>query len=97
MFRNVRARPAAIKRRRMTPIVHRSGRWACILMFALTTGCAKNPGSPYRGPDPTRPSAGVAGVSYRSAVAPYVRQRPVVPAPWLRQNEQVAPASKPQR
>jgi hypothetical protein len=96
MSPNVRAHPAAIERQRMALILHRFGRWAAILIAtALVVGCTGNPRSPFRGPDPSQPAARVPSVSYRSTVAPYVRQRPVAPAPWLRQNEQVAP--KPQQ
>ena len=44
--------------------------------------------------DPADPGAKVAGVGYRSTIAPYTSLRPTAPAPWRQQNERVAPAPK---
>jgi hypothetical protein len=49
---------------------------------------------PLVGGDPADPGARVAGVEYRSAVAPYTSLRPTVPSSWREQNERVAPAPK---
>ncbi|WP_247386316.1 MULTISPECIES: hypothetical protein [unclassified Bradyrhizobium] len=43
------------------------------------------------GADPADPSARVAGVGYRSTVAPYTGLRPSTPTPWRERNEKVAP------
>ena len=49
---------------------------------------------PLAGADPADPRAKVAGVGYRSTVAPYTGLRPTAPAPWRDQNDRVAPAPK---
>lgn len=46
------------------------------------------------GSDPADPSVKVAGVGYRSTIAPYTSLRPTAPAPWRQQNERVTPAPK---
>ena len=43
------------------------------------------------GADPADPAARVAGVGYRSTIAPYTSARPSTPAPWRERNESVAP------
>ena len=45
--------------------------------------------------DPADPAARVAGVGYRSTIAPYTALRPSTPAPWRERNDSVAP--KPRR
>ncbi|SRR6266536_2868774 len=47
--------------------------------------------------DPADPSARVAGVGYRSTIAPYTSLRPSTPAPWRERNEQVTPRPKNER
>ena len=47
------------------------------------------------GADPADPAARVAGVGYRSTIAPYTALRPSTPAPWRERNDSVAP--KPRR
>lgn len=42
---------------------------------------------PLLGKDPADPSARVAGVRYRSTIAPYTSLRPVRPAPWRERND----------
>ncbi|QDM16116.1 hypothetical protein FNL55_06010 [Tardiphaga sp. vice352] len=49
---------------------------------------------PLAGADPADPSARVAGVGYRSTVAPYTGLRPVAPSSWREQNDRAAPAPK---
>ncbi|WP_454620763.1 hypothetical protein [Bradyrhizobium cenepequi] len=44
--------------------------------------------------DPADPAARVAGVGYRSTIAPYTSLRPSTPAPWRERNENVAPKSQ---
>lgn len=69
---------------------------AVLLLVILLPGCAEAPKT-ISGPDPSNASERVAAVSYKSAIAPFRSQRPVQPAPWRQQNEQVAPAPKPQQ
>lgn len=57
---------------------------------AFLAGCAA-PAPPLAGADPSNPSTPTAGVAYRSTVGGYRSQRPVAPAPWIEQNERVAP------
>ena len=49
---------------------------------------------PLAGADPADPAARVAGVGYRSTVAPYSSLRPTAPSSWREQNDRVAPAPK---
>jgi hypothetical protein len=49
---------------------------------------------PLAGADPADPSARVAGVGYRSTIAPYTSLRPTAPSSWREQNDRVAPAPK---
>jgi hypothetical protein len=56
----------------------------------LASGCT----APLAGQahDPADPAAKVAGVGYRSTVAPYSSLRPAVPTSWREQNQRVAPS-----
>ena len=49
---------------------------------------------PLVGRDPADPAAKVAGVRYRSTIAPYTSMRPSTPAPWRERNDGVAPQPK---
>ena len=49
---------------------------------------------PLVGADPADPGARVAGVGYRSTVAPYSSLRPAVPSSWSDRNDHVAPPPK---
>ncbi|WP_081422053.1 hypothetical protein [Tardiphaga robiniae] len=60
----------------------------------LTLGGCLPTTVPLAGADPADPSARVAGVGYRSTVAPYTSLRPVAPSSWREQNDRVAPAPK---
>jgi len=60
---------------------------------ALTLGGCL-PTVPVAGADPADPSAKVAGVRYRSTVAPYTSLRPAQPLSWREQNDRAAPAPK---
>lgn len=69
--------------------------WVAAVCFgASLSGCMPTT-VPLAGADPADPSVRVAGVGYRSTIAPYTRMRPATPAAWRKQNEQVAPSSKP--
>lgn len=61
---------------------------------ALASACTADPPIPVAGADPSDPRARVPATSYRSTVAPYESLRPVEPAPWLQQNQQIAPQPK---
>jgi hypothetical protein len=50
---------------------------------------------PITGADPADPAAKVAGVDYRSTIAPYERLRPSAPAPWRERSDSAAPSAKP--
>jgi PBP1b-binding outer membrane lipoprotein LpoB len=64
---------------------------ACLSL--LLAGCAGIPPAPLVGRNPADPVP-VAGVGYRSTIAPYQSRRPVDPAPWTEQNQRVAPAAR---
>lgn len=64
---------------------------------AVTLGGCLPATVPLAGPDPADPAAKVAGVGYRSTVAPYTRLRPTAPSSWRDQNDRVAPAPKSDR
>ncbi|MDB5564286.1 MAG: hypothetical protein JWP84_852 [Tardiphaga sp.] len=61
---------------------------------ALTLGACTPTTVPLAGADPADPGAKVAGVGYRSTIAPYSNLRPVAPSSWREQNDRVAPAPK---
>lgn len=69
------------------------------ILAAMTTtgmalgGCMPTT-MPLAGADPADPGAKVAGVGYRSTVAPHTSLRPVAPSSWREQNDRVAPAPK---
>ena len=64
-----------------------------LALALLVTGCGGIPAIPLAGRDPAEPVP-VAGVGYRSTIAPYQSRRPVDPAPWTEQNQRVAPAPR---
>ena len=85
---------AAPKMRRITDFNAVVLRATVVLAAAsLAFGCAADLPGP-TGPDPSDPRARVPAVGYRSAVAPYESLRPVEPAPWVQQNQQIAPQPK---
>jgi hypothetical protein len=61
---------------------------------AITLGGCLPTTVPLARPDPADPHAKVAGVGYRSTVAPYARLRPTAPTNWRDQNDRVAPTPK---
>jgi hypothetical protein len=63
---------------------------------AVLAGCLATT-VPSAGADPADPGAKVAGVGYRSTIAPYTSLRPTTPSSWREQNDRVAPAPKPDR
>lgn len=64
---------------------------------ALTLGGCLPTTVPLASADPADPSARVAGVGYRSTIAPYRSLRPSAPSAWREQNDRVAPAPKSDR
>ena len=69
-------------------------RSAGLAVAALVLGACMPTTVPLAGADPADPNAGVAGVGYRSTVAPYSSLRPTAPSSWRDQNDRVAPAPK---
>jgi len=61
---------------------------------ALALGGCMPTTVPQASADPADPGAKVAGVGYRSTIAPYTSLRPTAPSSWREQNERVAPTSK---
>lgn len=85
---------AAQALRRAASVRAAFGAFAVALAAALAAGCTVDPPIAAAGPDPSDPRARVPATSYRSTVAPYESLRPVEPAPWTQQNQQVAPQPK---
>ena len=67
---------------------------AGVAVGALMLGGCMPTTVPLAGVDPADPNARVAGVGYRSTVAPYNSLRPTAPSSWREQNDRVAPAPK---
>jgi hypothetical protein len=71
-------------------------RAAAVLTAAATALAGCLPASvPASGADPADPAAKVAGVGYRSTIAPYDSLRPAAPAAWRERNDSAAPSGKP--
>jgi hypothetical protein len=66
---------------------------AILAVTLAATGCTPAT-SRVAAADPADPSARIAGVGYRSTIAPYTSLRPATPAPWRERNERVTPPSK---
>jgi hypothetical protein len=92
MFAHIRAFGAAGGPAVTPPFRRELGVFAGLVL--LLAGCADAPRSPAARPDPADPGARAPRVDYRSTVGTYKSQRPVDPAPWVEQNERVAPAPK---
>jgi hypothetical protein len=67
---------------------------AGMAVTALALGGCMPTTAPLAGADPADPGARVAGVGYRSTIAPYASRRPTAPSSWREQNDRVAPAPK---
>jgi hypothetical protein len=76
------------------PFIIGSRTLAGLIAAALTLGACMPATVPLAGADPADPGAKVAGVGYRSTVAPYTSLRPTAPSSWREQNDRVAPAPK---
>jgi hypothetical protein len=67
---------------------------ALIAATVVLVGCARNPPSPDDA-DPSKSTAKVASVNYRSTIAPYTSLRPTGPSSWLQPHDSTAPTPKP--
>ena len=67
---------------------------AGMAVTALALGGCMPTTAPLAGADPADLGARVAGVGYRSTIAPYASRRPTAPSSWREQNDRVAPAPK---
>ena len=94
MFAQLGAILAAVRSAVKTILGIRFRTLAGMAVTVLTLGGCLPTAVPLAGADPADPGARVAGVSYRSTVAPYTRLRPAAPSPWREQNDRVAPAPK---
>jgi hypothetical protein len=68
--------------------------FAGLAATAVTLGGCLPTTVPLAGADPADPGSKVAGVGYRSTVAPYSSLRPTAPSSWREQNDRVAPPPK---
>lgn len=72
-------------------------KWASVFALVVAVmalgGCAART-VPLAGADPVDPAARVAGVGYRSTVAPYTSLRPTTPSGWREQNQRATPPAK---
>jgi hypothetical protein len=66
-------------------------------VMAVALGGCLPAAVPLAGADPSDPRAKVAGVGYKSTIAPYTSLRPSTPAPWRERNDSVAPQPKQDR
>jgi hypothetical protein len=72
----------------------RFGILAAMTAASMSLGGCMPTTVPLAGADPADPGTKVAGVGYRSTVAPYSSLRPVAPSSWREQNDRVAPVPK---
>jgi len=79
----------ASARRKFNPIWRAA---PSLLLGSLLAGCVTT--VPLAGPDPADSGVKVAGVGYRSTIAPYVSLRPVSPGAWTNRNQRPAPTPK---
>jgi len=68
---------------------------AGVVVATLMLGGCLPTAAPLAAADPADPGARVAGVGYRSTIAPYTSLRPTAPSSWREQNDRVAPTPKP--
>jgi hypothetical protein len=94
MFAQFGAKLAAVRSVAARLFDSRLAVFAALSAGALTLGGCLPTTAPLAGADPADPSARVAGVGYRSTVAPYTSLRPVAPSSWREQNDRAAPAPK---
>lgn len=85
--------PTQLLARRLTAVARVNLRTLAV-SGTLILGSCTAPVPPLAGPDPSDPAVPVAAVGYRSTMSDYRGQRPVEPAPWIEQNQRVAPQDK---
>jgi hypothetical protein len=93
MFALFGARPAAVRSACERHFRFKLSALVAIAATGFLAGCLPAT-TPLVGADPADPSAKVASVGYRSAIAPYTSMRPSAPAPWRQRNDNVAPQPK---
>lgn len=64
-----------------------------LMVLLAVAGCTATPAAPLP-PNPSDPDVPIPRTAYRSTLGSYTSQRPAVPSPWQKQNEQVTPAPK---
>jgi hypothetical protein len=94
MFTQFGAKLAAVRSVAAGVFHARPAMLAAISLGILALGGCLPTRGPLAGADPADPSVKVAGVRYRSTVAPYSSLRPVAPSPWKALNDNAAPAPK---
>ncbi len=72
----------------------RFGALTGLAFAAMTLGGCVLPTVPLVGANPADPGVKVAGVGYRSSIAPYTSLRPTAPSGWKEQNQRVTPTQK---
>ena len=71
---------------------------AALLVVAIAlSACMPATTTRLAGADPADPAARVAGVGYRSTIAPYTSLRPSTPSSWRERNDAVTPQRQPDR
>jgi hypothetical protein len=66
-------------------------RYAPAALAVMLQACASTASGPISRNDPSNAAAPAPAVRYRSTIGPYESRRPVDPAPWRPQNQQVTP------
>jgi hypothetical protein len=94
MFAQLGAIPAAVRSAVETIFGLRFPTLAGVAVTGLALGGCMPTTVPLASADPADPGAKVAGVAYRSTIAPYTSLRPTAPSSWREQNDRVAPAPK---
>lgn len=90
MSSQLRARLAAVCSVVEKLFDNRSSALLALWAMAITLGGCLPTTVPLVGPDPADPGAKVAGVRYRSAVAPYISLRPTAPSSWRQRRDPAA-------
>lgn len=76
------------------PKIINIGPGAALVVTLMVAGCSAVPPLP-RAAAAADADIAVPATRYSSVTAPYTRQRPVEPLPWLDQNQRVAPSAQP--
>jgi len=86
--------PAAVGRAGGRHSIFKSAMRATLVAVTIAAAGCTPAATRVAGADPANPAARVAGVGYRSTIAPYTVLRPSTPAPWRERNDSVAPQPK---